>query len=62
MLLTRADSWSLGNNVPGRPRSLLIYLDGAPTYRQICDDVAKRGYQCVLFDGVPAAAGLGATV
>ncbi|WP_051342758.1 flavin-containing monooxygenase [Pseudonocardia spinosispora] len=61
-LLPRTDSWFMGSNVPGKPRALLIYLGGAPAYRRICADVAERGYQGFLFDGVPAAEGPGATV
>ncbi len=61
-LLTRTDSWFMGSNVPGKPRALLIYLGGGQAYRQICDDVAQRGYQGLLFDGAPAADGPDATV
>lgn len=61
-LLTHTDSWFMGSNVPGKPRALLIYLGGARAYRQICDDVAERGYQGLLFDGTPAADGPNATV
>ncbi|RJQ77779.1 NAD(P)/FAD-dependent oxidoreductase [Pseudonocardiaceae bacterium YIM PH 21723] len=62
LLLPHTDSWYTGSNVPGKPRALLAYFGGAPAYRRICADVAERGYQGLLFDGVPAADGPGATV
>jgi cyclohexanone monooxygenase len=37
-------SWYMGNNIPGKPRRVLVYLAGAPTYRAKCDDVVSGGY------------------
>jgi cyclohexanone monooxygenase len=34
----------MGNNIPGKPRRVLVYLAGAPTYRAKCDDVVSGGY------------------
>jgi cyclohexanone monooxygenase len=39
-----ADSWSMGSNVPGKPRTALFYLGSYSAYRKQCDDVAANGY------------------
>jgi cyclohexanone monooxygenase len=44
-LLPRGNSWYMGANVPGKARTCLVYLGGAPRYRQICDDIAAKGYE-----------------
>jgi cyclohexanone monooxygenase len=38
------DSWYTGANIPGKARSFPIFLGGVGTYRQICEDVAAKGY------------------
>lgn len=38
-------SWYMGNNIPGKPRRVLVYLGGAPTYRAKCDEVVAAGYE-----------------
>lgn len=38
-------SWYLGANVPGKPRVFMPYAGGMARYRQICDDVAAKGYE-----------------
>nr|WP_294506844.1 NAD(P)/FAD-dependent oxidoreductase [uncultured Rhodopila sp.] len=38
-------SWYLGANVPGKPRVFMPYAGGMAHYRQICSDVAARGYE-----------------
>ncbi|MEQ3549538.1 NAD(P)/FAD-dependent oxidoreductase [Pseudonocardia nematodicida] len=43
-LLPRANSWWVGANIPGKPRSLYPYVGGVGTYRLICDAVANRDY------------------
>ena len=43
-LYPRANSWYMGANVPGKPRVFMPYIGGVGTYRQICDDVAAKGY------------------
>jgi cyclohexanone monooxygenase len=45
-LFTRANSWYMGANIPGKPRTFLPYLDpaGLGGYRKICDEVAAKGY------------------
>lgn len=46
-LLPRANSWWMGANIPGKPRTFLPYLDpeGVGGYRKKCDEVAAQGYQ-----------------
>ncbi len=39
------DSWYTGANIEGKARSFPIFLGGVGTYRQICDDVAAKGYE-----------------
>jgi len=38
-------SWYLGANVPGKPRVFMPYAGGMAHYREICGDVAARGYE-----------------
>jgi cyclohexanone monooxygenase len=44
-LIPEAKSWWMGSNVPGKPRACMVYLAGAPAYRQICADVVANGYR-----------------
>lgn len=44
-LLPGTDSWWMGANIVGKPRVCLVYLGGAPAYRQICSDVVAKGYE-----------------
>jgi cyclohexanone monooxygenase len=44
-LYPQANSWYMGANIPGKPRIFMPYIGGVGTYRQICDDVAAKGYQ-----------------
>jgi cyclohexanone monooxygenase len=43
-LLTRANSWYMGANVPGKPRVFTPYCGGVGRYRRTCDEVAAQGY------------------
>ncbi|EQB38017.1 hypothetical protein M948_05455 [Virgibacillus sp. CM-4] len=43
-LFPKTDSWYTGANIPGKPRSFLIYLGGFEAYTQICHDVAAKYY------------------
>lgn len=38
-------SWYLGDNVLGKPRRVLVYLGGAPTYRARCAEAVAAGYE-----------------
>ncbi len=44
-LFPTANSWYMGSNVPGKPRVFMPYIGGVGVYRQICDDVAAKGYE-----------------
>jgi cyclohexanone monooxygenase len=34
----------MGSNVAGKPRVFLPYIGGVGPYREICDQVAEKGY------------------
>ncbi|TDH61050.1 NAD(P)/FAD-dependent oxidoreductase [Dankookia rubra] len=38
-------SWYLGANVPGKPRVFMPYAGGMARYREICNEVAAKGYE-----------------
>jgi cyclohexanone monooxygenase len=40
-----ANSWYMGANIPGKPRIFMPYIGGVGAYRQICDEVAAKGYE-----------------
>lgn len=44
-LMTKADSWYLGANIPGKPRVFMAYLAGVGNYRKTCDKVAENDYE-----------------
>jgi cation diffusion facilitator CzcD-associated flavoprotein CzcO len=44
-LFPQADSWYMGANVPGKARVFLPYLGGVGVYRDLCADVAAKGYE-----------------
>jgi cation diffusion facilitator CzcD-associated flavoprotein CzcO len=44
-------SWYLGANVPGKPRVFMPYAGGMARYRQICADVAAKGYEGFALTG-----------
>lgn len=44
-LFPQANSWYMGANVPGKPRIFMPYIGGVGVYRQICNDVATKGYE-----------------
>jgi cyclohexanone monooxygenase len=43
-LYPTANSWYMGSNVAGKPRVFLPYIGGVGPYREICDQVAEKGY------------------
>ena len=43
-LYTKANSWYLGANVPGKARVFMPYVDGFNIYSQVCEQVAQSGY------------------
>jgi cation diffusion facilitator CzcD-associated flavoprotein CzcO len=44
-LLTQANSWFIGANIPGKKRAFLIYANTVPAYREKCAEVAAKGYE-----------------
>jgi cyclohexanone monooxygenase len=44
-LYPRANSWYVGANIPGKPRSFMPYIGGVPVYRRKCEEIARRGYE-----------------
>ncbi len=44
-LMARANSWYMGANIPGKPRTFLPYVGGVPAYRQKCAEVVANGYE-----------------
>jgi cyclohexanone monooxygenase len=43
-LLPKTNTWYSGANIPGKPRSFMIYLGGGAAYKQVCDEVAEKAY------------------
>ena len=56
-LYPQANSWYMGANVPGKPRIFMPYIGGVGPYRQICNDVAAKGYEGFVMDGRGARRG-----
>jgi cyclohexanone monooxygenase len=44
-LYPQANSWYMGANIPGKPRIFMPYIGGVGQYRQICNEVAAKGYE-----------------
>jgi cyclohexanone monooxygenase len=44
-LYPQANSWYMGANIPGKPQIFMPYIGGVAIYRQICNDVAAKGYE-----------------
>jgi cation diffusion facilitator CzcD-associated flavoprotein CzcO len=44
-LFSKADSWFMGANIPGKPRQMYLYAGGSPLYRKTCDRVAENNYE-----------------
>ena len=44
-LLLGTNSWWVGANIPGKPRTLYPYVGGVGPFRDICRDVAEKGYE-----------------
>src|ERR1700687_2482101 len=44
-LYPQANSWYMGANIPGKPQIFMPYIGGVGGYRQICNDVAAKGYE-----------------
>jgi cyclohexanone monooxygenase len=44
MLAKAGNSWYVGANVPGKPRVVMPYMGGAPTYMEKIEGVARENY------------------
>ena len=44
-LFPSCDSWYVGANVPGKPRTVTPYTGGMPAYMEKCEAVAANGYE-----------------
>ena len=44
-LFTKANSWYLGANVPGKPRVFMLFIGGFGVSNDICAEVAGAGYK-----------------
>ncbi|WP_206598591.1 flavin-containing monooxygenase [Croceicoccus estronivorus] len=53
-LFPKANSWYMGDNIPGKPRRMLIYVGGMASYREKCNAVAAAGYEGFVFSGPTA--------
>jgi cyclohexanone monooxygenase len=51
-LYPQANSWYMGANIPGKPRIFMPYIGGVGPYRQICNDVAAKGYEGFAMESV----------
>lgn len=54
LLYEESNTWYLGANIPGKPRVFLPYVGGVGHYREVCDDVAAKGYEGFHFNPPPA--------
>jgi cyclohexanone monooxygenase len=55
-LLPQSHSWYMGDNIPGKPRRLLIYIGGFLAYRDACEAAAADGFSGLRLSGAPVAA------
>jgi cyclohexanone monooxygenase len=55
-LYLETDSWYVGANIAGKPRTLMTYVGGLAAYRDICDEVARDDYRGFRFTSAAAAA------
>lgn len=44
-LYTEARSWYKGDNIPGKPSTMLMYAGGFDNHSEKCDEVADNGYE-----------------
>src|SRR6202163_3187060 len=52
-LYPQANSWYMGANIPGKPQIFMPYIGGVAIYRQICNDVAAKGYEGFVLTAAP---------
>ena len=56
-LYTRADSWYMGANVPGKPRVFLMFIGGLDRYVERCEAIVREGYKGFRFTPQTISAG-----
>jgi len=44
-LFPATNSWYVGANIPGKPRTFMPFIGGLGTYRTICAGIAERNYE-----------------
>jgi cyclohexanone monooxygenase len=44
-MLSGANSWFIGANIPGKAHAILLYASPAPVYRAHCTEAAANGYK-----------------
>lgn len=44
-LYSKAASWYVGANIPGKPRRLMMYVGGFSRYSELCTRASENGYQ-----------------
>ncbi len=44
-LISDVSNWADGSNIPGKPVALVFYAGGFNAYREVCDEVAAKGYE-----------------
>jgi cation diffusion facilitator CzcD-associated flavoprotein CzcO len=49
-LYPKSNSWYFGSNIPGKPRAFGVYVGGFASYRERCEEVARRGYEGFRLD------------
>ncbi|HEY4794870.1 MAG TPA: NAD(P)/FAD-dependent oxidoreductase [Mycobacterium sp.] len=52
-LFTKANSWYMGANVPGKPRVFMLFIGGFAAYNDICAEVAEAGYKGFSLAKIP---------
>ena len=49
-LYTKANSWYMGANIPGKHRVFMPYVGGVDRYKKTCDEVVAKGYSGFVFE------------
>jgi cation diffusion facilitator CzcD-associated flavoprotein CzcO len=50
-LFTRANSWYMGANIPGKKRVFMPYVGGFAPYETRCNEIAAKGYEGFVLSG-----------
>lgn len=53
-LMPKTNTWYTGSNIPGKPRSFMVYLGGGAAYKQMCDEVTDSEYSGFILDNAAA--------